>query len=295
MIVDCHTHIWADPAQLGQGLAPFFHRPAEGDALNAQPADHALSASSVTCTFVMGYRSRFLNADVPNSYIADYIASRGQHLIGIAAVDPTDEDAFSQVAEWLDRPEFRGLVISPCDQNYHPADSRAMELYEMAEKRHAVVFIRQGMRYHAKSHMEYARSILLDEIAREFPSLTMVITSLGFPWVDETLAMLGKHARLFGDIAGLVRRPWLAYNALATAHQYGVMNKVLFASGFPLMTAAEAIETVYRLHEVTQGTNLPTVPREALRMMVERDSLAALGIARPGDYPPPENDDAEQW
>ncbi len=294
MIVDCHTHIWANAEQLGRGLAPFLRGSSDTDALKANPADHAISAASVTCTFVMGYRSRFLNANVPNSYVADYIASRGRHLIGIAAIDPTDPDAVDQAGAWLDRSEFRGLVVSPCDQNFHPADSRAMGLYSLADERGAVLIIRQGMHFHPASHIEYARPILLDEIAREFPSLTMIITSLGYPWIDETLALLGKHDRLFGDIAGLVRRPWLAYNALATAHQYGVLDRVLFASGFPVMTAAAAIETVYRLHQVTQGTNLPTVPREALRSMVERDSLATLGIAREGDYPPPK-DDTEQW
>ncbi len=292
MIVDCHTHIWASTDQLGRGLAPFLHRSA--DAISAEPADHAISAASVTCTFVMGYRSRFLDADVPNSFIGDYIASRGAHLIGIAAADPTDPDALADAEQCLDRTEFRGLVVSPCDQNFHPADSRASGLYALANERRAVLFVRQGMHFHAASRMEYARPILLDEIAREFPSLTMVITSLGYPWIHETLALLGKHERLFADIAGVVRHPWLAYNALATAHQYGVMDKVLLGSGFPVMTAAAAIETVYRLHEMTHGTDLPTVPREALRGMIERDSLAALGIAREGDYPPPV-DDTEQW
>lgn len=287
MIVDCHTHIWASTEQLGRGLAPFLYRCAE--AIGAGPADHALSARSVTCTLVMGYRSRFLNADVPNSYIADYIASRGRHLIGIAAADPTDPQAVRDAGEWLDRPEFRGLVVSPCDQNFHPADSRAMGIYALAEQRGAVLFIRQGMHYHPASHMEYARPLLLDEIAREFPALTMVISSLGYPWVDETLALLGKHDKLFADIAGLISQPWLAYNALTTAYQYGVLDKVLLASGFPIMSAAAAIETVYRLHEVTKGTDLPTVPREALRQMVERDTLTALGIFREGDYPSPDD------
>ena len=294
MIVDCHTHIWANAEQLGRGLAHFLHHSTDPGALNADPADHAISANFVTCTLVLGCRSRFLDADVPNDYIADYIASRGEHLIGIAAVDPTEPDALDEAAGWLDRREFRGLVVSPCDQNFHPADSRAMGLYDLAARREAVVFVRQGMHFHAASHIEYARPILLDEIAREFPTLTMVITSLGYPWTDETLALLGKHDRLFGDLAGLARRPWLAYTALATAHQYGVMNKVLFASGFPVMTAAKAIETVYRLHEMTQGTNLPTVPREALRTMIERDALKALGVAREGDHHP-KDDDTEQW
>ena len=60
---------------------------------------------------------------------------------------------------------------------------------------------------------------------------------------------------------------------------------MLFGSDFPFLTAAEAIESVYRLHEMTQGTNLPTVPRERLRLIVERDALDALGIARAGETP----------
>jgi hypothetical protein len=131
--------------------------------------------------------------------------------------------------------------------------------------------------------MGHARPLLLDEIAQDYPSLTIVISGLGHPWVEEGIALVGKHSRVYGDVAGLIRRPWQAYNALVLAHQFNVMDKVLFGSDFPYSTAAEAIKSVYRLHEVTQGTNLPSVPRETLRGMIERDALTALGIARPGE------------
>jgi len=45
---------------------------------------------------------------------------------------------------------------------------------------------------------------------------------------------------------------------------------------------------------MTQGTNLPTVPREALRAMVERNALDALGIARAGEAPTDTQTD-ETW
>ena len=186
----------------------------------------------------------------------------------------------------LERKEFRGLTVSPAMQAFHPADSRAMALYDLADGRGAPVFIHQGTHLPARGRMEYARPFLLDEIAREFPNLTMVISSLGHPWVEEAIALLGKHPRVFADVAGLIRRPWQAYNALVLAHQFNVMDKVLFGSDFPYYTAAEAIEAVYRLHEVIQGTNLPSVPRETLRGMIERDALTALGIALPGESGP---------
>ena len=98
--------------------------------------------------------------------------------------------------------------------------------------------------------------------------------------------MMGKHQRVFGDVAGLLQSPWKTYNALVSAYQFNVMDKVLFGSGFPHLTAAEAIENVYRLNEIAQGTNLPSIPRESLRSIVERDALDDLGIAVPADRPP---------
>jgi len=64
-----------------------------------------------------------------------------------------------------------------------------------------------------------------------------------------------------------------------SAHQYGVIDKLLFGSDFPYTSAAECIEALYSTNQVAQGTNLPVVPREALRGIVERDALGLLGLA----------------
>jgi hypothetical protein len=284
MIVDCHTHVWSDVRQLGRGAREYLLRQSGREDLPADTAEHQRAARCVDKTLVLGFQSAHLGAAVPNELIAEYVGQHPEMLIGVAAVDPT-QDGATEVASLLERSEFRGLSVSPAMQNFHPADSRAMKLYELAAERGIPLFIHQGTHFPAKGSMEYARPLLLDEIAREFPGLTMVIASLGHPWIEEGIALIGKHPRVFADVAGLIRRPWQAYNALVLAHQFNVMDKVLFGSDFPYYTAAEAIESVYRLHEVTQGTNLPSVPREALRSMVERDALTALGIALPGEMP----------
>ncbi len=294
MIVDCHTHIWSDAAQLGDGAEAYLTRQGCGEDFSAHPDDHAAAAECVDKTLVLGYRSRHLGADVPNDLIAEYVASRADGMIGIAAIDPTEPDTVELAGRLLDRKEFRGLTVAPASQNFHPADSRAMELYQLASARRAPVLFEQGTHFPPRGCMEYARPLLLDEIAREFPELTIVVSALGHPWIEECIALLGKHARVFGDLAGLVRRPWEAYNALVLAHQFNVMDKVLFGSDFPYLTAAEGIEILYRLHEVTQGTNLPGVPRETLRSMIERDALNVLGIALPGEEPPDRGEEREE-
>jgi len=291
MIVDCHTHIWANPEQLGRGGEEYIRRQTGQDRVPAGPADHALAAECVGKSLVLGMRSVDLGADVPNETVAEYVGRHGDKMIGIAAIDPTEDGAVERAAERLRQDEFRGLTISPAMQNVHPADSRAIGIYELACRQGAPVFFCQSTHFPMAGRMEYARPSLLDEIARDYPDLVMVISSLGHPWIEEGIALLGKHPRVFGDISGLVHRPWQAYNALVLAHQFNVIDKVLFGSDFPYSTPSAAIKCVYRLHEVTQGTNLPSVPREALRSMVERDALTALGIARPGEVPPEEPPD----
>ena len=283
MIVDVETHLWTSIAQLGKGGSEFIQRECGRADVAAGPAEHGASAECVDKTLVMGYRSAVLDASVPNEAIADYVGKNHDSLIGIGAVDPTDADVGAQAAALLERKEFRGLTLSPSTQNFHPADSRAMALYEIARDKGAPIFFTQGTHFPHGAWMEHARPLLLDEIAREYPRLTIVITAMGHPWVEEGIALIGKHERVFASVAGLLRRPWQAYNALVLAHQYNVMDKVLFGSDFPYFSAPEAIKAVYRLHEVTQGTNLPAVPRETLRAMVERNTLAVLGIARPGE------------
>jgi len=288
MIIDCHTHIWSNAEQLGRGGEEFIRRQSGRNGVAAGPADHALAAECVDKCLVLALRSVDLGADVPNEFVADYVSRHRDKMIGIAAVDPCEDGAVARSEAMLKLDEFRGLTLSPALQNVHPADSRAMEIYELAARLAVPVFFCQSTHFPTAGRMEYARPSLLDEIASEFPDLVLVISSLGHPWIEEGIALLGKHPRVYGDISGLIHRPWQAYNALVLAHQFNVMDKVLFGSDFPYASPADAIKCVYRMHEVTQGTNLPSVPREALRGMVERDALGALGIAWAGEAPPPE-------
>jgi hypothetical protein len=286
MIIDSCTHIWTSPDQLGLG-AEAYMRPWGGPIeIQASPAAHAEASRCVSKTLVLAFRSSPLKAEVPNDVVAEYVARDGQGRIGVAAIDPTRKGAVEIAEACLDRKEFRGLTLSPSLQGFHPSDTRAMAVYEVAARRGAPVFFCPGPGFPLLGRLEFARPALLEEVAAEFPNLKMVLWGMGWPHVDECVALLAKHPGVFASVAGLVSRPWVAYNALVLAHEFEVTGKVLMASGFPSLTPARAIEGMYRLQELTAGTNLPIVPRESLRSIVERDSLTVLGIAREGEAPP---------
>ena len=100
----------------------------------------------------------------------------------------------------------------------------------------------------------------------------------GPPGIDGALLRVGNTGGVYADISGVAARPWQLYNALLTATSMGVMDKLLFGSGFPNDLPASAIESMYSVNAYSHGTQLPTIPRSSLRAIVEKDSLACLGI-----------------
>ena len=298
MIVDCHTHVWQSPDQLGLLVLGDLHRqgrprviasgrvgdrPAPAHTRGVIPAAdadyHWSQSSTVDKSFVLGFKSRYLRAEIPTRYVADYVNRFPQKLIGFAGIDPTEPGAVDEVRSARSDLRLRGITLSPPNQDFHPSDSRAMRVYEAAEHLGMPILFHPGGVFTEQGKMEFGRPVLLDEVARSFPRLRIIVGQLGQPWVDESICLLGKHANVFADVSGLIRRPWQAYNALVSTYQYGVIDKLLFGSDFPYTNATESIEALYSLNQIAHGTNLPIVPRESLRGIVERDTLTLLGLA----------------
>jgi predicted TIM-barrel fold metal-dependent hydrolase len=173
---------------------------------------------------------------------------------------------------------LKGAVVycSACD--FHPAHSRAMRLYESAQEARIPIFFHNGGDMGPESSLQYAQPYLLDEIAGKFGELKIIIGSMGEPFVSQTLAMVAKHPNVYADLTVKVDRPWQLYTTVVSAFEYGVMDKMLFGSGFPFGDAAECIEALLGFNKRLGDTNLPGVPRDQIRKIVERDSLELLGI-----------------
>lgn len=281
MIVDCHTHIWESEEQLGRG-AGFWETRSRGRSAvlpKAGAGEHIAAAKPVDKTFVLAFKSHYLKADIPNDYVAGHVRRYADRLIGFASVDPSRPDeAISELRRACQTLGMKGMTVSPAAQDFHPASTGAMRVYAEAARLRVPVIFHPNCHASPAGKMAYARPFLLDEVAREFPDLKIVVSQLGYPWVDETITLIGKHRNVFADISGLLHHAWLAYQALLVSYQQGVMDLLLFGSNFPYSSPAVCIETLYSINQFCHGTNLPTIPREQLRQIVERNTLELLGI-----------------
>ncbi|MSR40686.1 MAG: hypothetical protein EXS10_02140 [Phycisphaerales bacterium] len=290
MIVDLDTRLWSRLEDLGSELAAKIRRTAAQRWVkpDASLEMHTAAMGAVDAAVVVGFRSALLRASISESFLKDAVAQGAGRLFLARAIDPTQPNALDDVESA--RAEGAHLLwTDPMLQGYHPASTAAMRVFDRAEALQLPIVTGFSGAMPSSAKLEFGRPYLLDEVARSFPRLALVIGGLGAPFVEETLTMLAKHDRVFTHVAGIAARPWQLLNALEICRDLGVESKVLFASGFPFDTPARAIEAVYSVNGWVHATALPHIARSALREIVERDSISLLGIGVP---PPPSRDRA---
>lgn len=286
MIIDCYTHAWEHAEELGRCLPTNGLRDRDESAGRSPRqtgyARHLAAAEPANTTIVLGFKSRYLGAEISNHKVAAYVRTHADRLIGFAGIDPSNPRTAMEEMNVAQRElAMRGVAVAPAAQDYHPSNSQAMLVYAEAARLGLPVLFHTGVYMTSATKLEFARPMLLDEVARELPDLKMIVAQMGYPWVQETIALLAKHRNVYTEISGLIQQPWQAYHALLSAWQCGVMDKLLFGSGFPQACAAQCIEELYHLNHLCHGTNLPTIPREQLRGIISRDALSLLGIIPP--------------
>ncbi len=282
MIVDCSTRVFNSPEQLGRETAEALRRftALRGTRLESTAAALERAIEPVAAALVHGFRSKLLDAGIPNEFVAEVVRSNPGRLAGVAGIDPMASDAATQLERAVEL-GLVGVTISPSAQGFHPTHSDAMRLYARIEALGLPLFIGRPGPLVASGSLEFDRPAGFDEVARAHPKLRIVIGELGWPWIDECLAMLMKHQNVYAEISGVSGRPWQLYNALLSAQSLGVLEKLFFGSGFPYDLPAKAIENLYSVNAFAHGTQLPAIPRIALRAIAERDPFAILGIDSP--------------
>src|SRR5438105_2279228 len=173
-ITDCHTHIWQSPEQLGQvDLGEQSHPSRKGAPRAlvghakmrivpaADPDFHWSQSRAVDKSIVLGFKSRYLNAEIPNRFVADYVSRDPSKLIGFAGIDPTESTAVEEVKIAKNDLKLRGITISPAAQDFHPADTRAMRVYAKAEELGMPILVHPVGQATEQSKLEFGRPFLL--------------------------------------------------------------------------------------------------------------------------------------
>src|SRR5919107_5561422 len=117
-------------------------------------------------------------------------------LIPFASIDPWRGRAAARAARRLiEEHGVRGFKFHPSLQGFYPNDRMAYPLYEVIEELGVPALFHTGQTGIGAGvpggggiRLKYSNPMCLDDVAVDFPDLSIILAHPSFPWQDEALA-----------------------------------------------------------------------------------------------------------
>ncbi|XES01231.1 amidohydrolase family protein [Streptomyces sp. S1D4-11] len=106
----------------------------------------------------------------------------------------------------------------------------------------------------------------IDQVALDFPELTIVCGHIGYPWTTEMISVADKHPNVHIDTSAYTARRYPT--ELVDYLRGRGRRKVLFGSNYPMITPSQALEHLpdLRLDEETTKLFLSGNARRVFRL-----------------------------
>ncbi|MEZ4630325.1 MAG: amidohydrolase family protein [Deinococcales bacterium] len=179
---------------------------------------------------------------IPNEEIAEAALANSDIMMAFASIDPHKgmmgvREAKRLIVDY----GVKGFKFHPTVQGFVPNDRMAYKLYEViAEAKLPAIFhsghsgIGTGMRGGGGLHLKHSNPIYLDDVAVDFPDMTIIIAHPSWPWQDEALSVCLHKPNVYIDLSG-----WSPKYFPPQLVQYAntqLKHKMLFGTDFPLIT-----------------------------------------------------------
>lgn len=281
-MIDVHSHFWRFPEDFGADFIRQAQRARGGQPvdLRVRYEDYAATAPPDTRTIVFGGKARLSGLWVDDRHVADYVAAQPERLIGFLSVDPTQDGWEGELRDGHQSLGLRGVKLLPMYAGFSPDDPRLDPLWRYAEKYMLPVLLHAGTTFIAQAPLAFTLPRLIEPVAVKFPGVKIILAHLGHPYEGECLAVIRKHENVFADISALHYRPFQLYHSLMLAQEYGVWPKLLLGTDYPFTTVNATLAGLRSLNDMLEGTKLPRLDPSQIEAMIQRDTLALLGLKR---------------
>jgi uncharacterized protein len=247
--VDFHTHVEVDghgrkayDDELVEATEKYFKMtPGALSSVDAL-ADHYRQRNTAAVVFTVDARSGL--GHVPNS-VEDLVAGAVRNndvLIPFGSVDPWQgRRAVHRVHELVRDYGVKGFKFHPSMQAFEPNDHAFYPIYQaISEAGVPALFhtgqtgIGAGLPGGHGIKLRYSDPMLLDDVAADFPKLTIVLAHPSVPWQDSAISIATHKANVYIDLSGW--SPKYFPPQLVRAANSLLKRKVLFGSDFPVLT-----------------------------------------------------------
>jgi len=247
--IDVHVHVEQDShgcfaldQELMDASAAYFRSGQDRTPTVAAIAEHYRERNTGAVIFTVDAAAATGHPALSSEEIADLAAEHADVLIPFGSVDPhAGKAAVARVRRLVTEHGVRGFKFHPSMQAFEPNDVRFYPLYEaIAELGVPALFhtgqtgIGAGLPGGRGIKLRYSAPMLLDDVAADFPELTIVMAHPSVPWQDEAISIATHKANVYIDLSGW--SPKYFPPQLVRAANSLLKRKVLFGSDFPVIT-----------------------------------------------------------
>jgi len=241
-VTDCHVHINPIWEMRPEARALFGSRAEAADVewYDREPArfleylDRCGVERAVLVNYVspdiIGYTERV------NEFVTEYAKADPDRLLPVGGVLPSHPDPGGEIRRLVRDHGLRGVKIHPPHQGFSPNAYRdgglagLKAIYTACESHGIPVIIHTGTSVFPGARNRSAQPMLVEDVAIDFPDLTIVLAHGGRPlWMDEAMFLVRRFPRVFLEVSSIPPARLLEYFPSLDR----VREKVLFGSDWP--------------------------------------------------------------
>ena len=219
-----------------------------------------------------------------NDYVAEIVRRYPEQFIGFASIDPwKGTQGVLELERSVVELGLRGLKLHPVHQAFFPNDTRFYPLYRQCVELGVPVLFHTGFAGSGVGlpgggglKLKYSAPIPgIDDVAADFPDLTIIMAHPAWPWTEEQIAVALHKPNVFIDLSGW--SPRFIPPALIRETNTRLRDKVLFGSDYPYLPPDRWLSEFEEL-EIREEVR-PKVLMENARRVLRLPDM--IGAARP--------------
>ena len=177
---------------------------------------------------------------ISNDEVAAFVAQAPDRLVGVGSVDVSKPmQAVHEIRRCVEELGFKAIRVLPWLCELPPTDRRFYPVY-VACCEMDVPYCTQIGHTGPLMPSEVGRPIYLDQVALDFPELTIVGGHIGYPWTEEAIAVATKHENVFIDTSAYTTRRY-PRELVEFMGSHG-RHKVLFGTNYPMIMPEAALK-----------------------------------------------------
>jgi predicted TIM-barrel fold metal-dependent hydrolase len=191
------------------------------------------------------YETGQLIWDVKEEQVIELAEAAPGRILGLFGIDPREGvSGTRRLEESVKSGIFVGAHLHPYGFNLPVNHRKFYPFYAKCAELGVPVVMQVG---HSAERMpsEMGRPIHIDDIALDFPELTIVGAHTGWPWVEELIALAWKHRNVYIGTSAHHPKYWDP-SLVQFANSRG-KGKVLFGSDYPVMDYKDALSALAAL------------------------------------------------